>query len=74
MHDDHARHSGLDARVRRVRARAVEILGAGKAEHWLGAPCRALGGAVPRQLAAESEAGAREVERVLGRIEHGVYS
>lgn len=74
MHDDHASHVGLEARVRRVGARAKETLGGSKAEHWMSTPCGALGGAVPRHLAAESEVGAREVERILGRIDHGVHS
>ena len=74
MHDDHASHISVEARVRRVGARAIETLGASKAAHWMSTPCRALGGAVPRHLAAESEVGAREVERILGRIDHGVHS
>jgi len=40
---------------------------------WLSSPQHALGEAVPSKL-AETEEGALEVERVLGRIEHGVFS
>lgn len=40
---------------------------------WLLAPQAGLGGAVPLEF-AETEAGAREVEDLLGRIEHGVYA
>lgn len=40
---------------------------------WLSSPQVGLGGAVPLEY-AETELGAREVERLLGRIEHGVYS
>lgn len=43
------------------------------ARGWLGSPQRGLGGAVPLQF-AESELGAREVEDLLLRSEHGVYS
>ena len=34
---------------------------------------RALGGATPLDF-AKTEPGAREVENVLGRLEHGVFS
>ena len=40
---------------------------------WLMAPQRGLGGSVPFNYAA-TELGARAVEDLLGRIEHGVYS
>lgn len=40
---------------------------------WLSSPQVGLGGAVPLEY-AETELGAREVEHLLGRIEHGVYS
>lgn len=40
---------------------------------WLHSPQLGLGGAVPLEF-AETEVGAREVENLLGRIEHGVYS
>lgn len=40
---------------------------------WLTSPQFGLGGAVPLGY-AETEAGAREVEDLLGRIEFGVYS
>lgn len=40
---------------------------------WLLSPQMGLGGAVPLEF-AETEVGAREVENLLGRIEHGVYS
>jgi putative toxin-antitoxin system antitoxin component (TIGR02293 family) len=40
---------------------------------WLCSPQVGLGGAVPLEY-AETELGAREVENLLGRIEHGVYS
>ena len=43
------------------------------ATEWLTTAQPALGGAVPIDL-AKSEVGAREVERLLGRLEHGVFS
>jgi putative toxin-antitoxin system antitoxin component (TIGR02293 family) len=55
-------------------ARAEEALGdSEKAHRWLGRENRALGGERPVAL-LDSDAGARAVERVLGRIEHGVFS
>ena len=44
-----------------------------KAGRWLSQPNRALDGQRPLTL-LDSDAGALAVERVLGRIEHGVYS
>jgi putative toxin-antitoxin system antitoxin component (TIGR02293 family) len=43
------------------------------ARNWLGTPNRALGRLPPLAL-AESEIGARAVEDLIGRLEHGVYS
>lgn len=61
-------------RYARLVGRAVEVLeGEETARRWLSRPQYALGGAVPLDY-AETEAGAREVENVLGRIEYGVYS
>ncbi len=40
---------------------------------WLKAPQRALEYSTPLDF-SDTEAGAREVERLLGRIEHSVYS
>jgi putative toxin-antitoxin system antitoxin component (TIGR02293 family) len=40
---------------------------------WLTKPARALGGQTPLDC-ADTEAGAREVENVIGRLEHGVYT
>jgi putative toxin-antitoxin system antitoxin component (TIGR02293 family) len=62
------------ARVVRVVARAEEALGDdAKAARWLRRPNRALAGRRPLDL-LESDIGARMVERVLARIEHGIYS
>jgi putative toxin-antitoxin system antitoxin component (TIGR02293 family) len=40
---------------------------------WLQTPQKALGGAVPLAF-ARTEPGAREVENLIGRLEHGVFS
>lgn len=61
-------------RFARLFARAEAVLGdAGSARQWLAAPARALAFASPLQF-AETETGCREVENLLGRIEHGVFS
>lgn len=43
------------------------------ARDWLRRPARALGGETPLDY-AETEPGAREVENLIGRLEHGVYT
>ena len=43
------------------------------ARAWLKSPARALGGETPLER-AETEVGAREVENLMGRLEHGVYT
>jgi len=61
-------------RVIRVIVRAIEALGdPAKASTWLRTENRALRGETPLGLLA-TDIGARMVERILGRIEHGVYS
>lgn len=61
-------------RYARLYARAEEALGgAESACEWLRTPARALGYVSPLEF-AETEAGARETENLLGRIEHGVFS
>ncbi|MGH7411696.1 MAG: type II RES/Xre toxin-antitoxin system antitoxin [Candidatus Methylomirabilis sp.] len=61
-------------RLALVGAQAADALGSDeKAATWLRRPNRALGGHTPLDL-LDSEIGARQVEQVLGRIEHGVYS
>jgi putative toxin-antitoxin system antitoxin component (TIGR02293 family) len=42
------------------------------AAEWLQNPQPALGGAVPLDL-ARTEVGAREVEQLIGRLEHGIF-
>lgn len=43
------------------------------AARWLKSPQRALAGAIPLAL-ARTDVGARAVEALLGRMEHGVYT
>jgi putative toxin-antitoxin system antitoxin component (TIGR02293 family) len=69
-----AQESDRLLRYARLYARAEAVLGeAGAARNWLKQPARALGYVPPLEF-AETEAGAREVENLLGRIEHGVFS
>lgn len=61
-------------RLARIGAQAAEVLGSEeKAARWLRRPNRALENRVPLEL-LDSDIGARQVEDVLGRIEHGVVS
>lgn len=58
----------------RIATRASEVLGEEeKALQWLRAPNRALGGQPPLSR-LDTDLGARQVEDILGRIEHGVFS
>jgi len=62
-------------RVARVFGRALELfeVDAAAARAWLTAPQPALGGLVPLEL-ARTDVGAREVEHLVGRLEHGIPS
>ena len=61
-------------RVARLAAYAAEVLdGVENMRTWMTEPARALGGETPFDF-ADTEPGAREVERLLIRLEHGVYS
>ena len=61
-------------RFAKLMGKAVEVMESeDNAREWLTSPQFGLGGAVPLEY-AETEVGAREVENLLGRIEHGVYS
>lgn len=61
-------------RLARVSAQAAATLGSEeKAAQWLRRPNRALGNLVPLDL-IDSDIGTRQVEEVLGRIEHGNIS
>jgi putative toxin-antitoxin system antitoxin component (TIGR02293 family) len=60
--------------VARIVALAEESLGSReKAARWLKRPNRALGNAIPLAH-LDTDPGVRQVEDLLGRISHGVYS
>ena len=66
--------SGKVMRFSQLLERATKVFGnVDRARGWLKHPQRGLGGAVPLDY-AETEIGAREVDRLLGRIDYGVYS
>jgi putative toxin-antitoxin system antitoxin component (TIGR02293 family) len=62
-------------RMSNVFERAVELFEGDRAAamRWLRTPQPALGNATPFDF-ARTEVGAREVEDVIGRLEHGVYT
>ncbi len=62
-------------RASRIFGRALTLFEGDRdaAKHWLSEPQRALGGEVPLAV-ARTEVGALEVERVMGRLEHGVFT
>jgi putative toxin-antitoxin system antitoxin component (TIGR02293 family) len=61
-------------RVARIAALAEESLGGrDQAARWLKRPNRALGNEIPLDH-LDTDLGARQVEDVLGRIAHGIYS
>lgn len=62
-------------RASRVFGKALELFegDTGAARYWLASPHRALGGAVPMGL-AKTDLGTREVEDLIERLEHGVFS
>ena len=61
-------------RLGRVIAKANDVFeDADEASSWLTEPLASCGGRTPLALCA-TDAGAREVEQTLGRIEHGVFS
>lgn len=62
------------SRLLRVTQAAVRAFGEEDfARKWLNLPVPSLNGAIPIELAA-TDAGAREVETVLGRFMHGIIS
>lgn len=61
-------------RLIRVRDHALRVFDTrDRAERWLGLPNPELDGSRPIEM-ARTDIGAREVEGVLGRIEHGIHS
>lgn len=72
----HLDRSESDRLVRYARlfSRATAALGGREgARSWLSSPAVAFGGELPLDF-ADTEVGAREVEALLGRLEHGVFS
>ncbi len=61
-------------RLARIAAQAVAVFGTEeKASTWLRRPNRALNSELPIRL-LDTDVGTRQVEDILGRIEHGVVS
>lgn len=62
-------------RAARIFGKALELFEGDRvrAGEWLLSEQPALGGDLPIEL-ADTEIGAREVEHLVGRLEHGVYS
>jgi putative toxin-antitoxin system antitoxin component (TIGR02293 family) len=61
------------ARVARVAALAMEAFGRDAGLQWLREPNAALGERIPLAMLG-TDAGARQVEQIIGRVEHGVFS
>lgn len=60
-------------RLARLFAKAIAAFGCEtKAAEWFKEPIASIGARTPIEL-CETESGAREVEEILGRIEHGVF-
>jgi putative toxin-antitoxin system antitoxin component (TIGR02293 family) len=69
-----AEESDRVLRFSRLLSQAIDLFGnVERGRAWLKFPQYGLGGAVPLDYAS-TEAGAREVENLLGRIKYGVYS
>jgi putative toxin-antitoxin system antitoxin component (TIGR02293 family) len=61
-------------RIQRLFTKALDVFeDAGLAKKWLKEDAYGLGDVSPLEYAA-TEIGAREVEDLLGRIEHGIFS
>jgi putative toxin-antitoxin system antitoxin component (TIGR02293 family) len=72
-HLDRAESDRL-VRYARLFSKAGEALGGlAGARSWLASPARAFHGECPLDY-ADTEIGAREVEALLGRLQHGVFS
>ncbi len=67
--------SDRTARISRVFGAALELFEYNREEaaRWMNRERRALGGETPWQMTS-AEAGAREVEALINRIEHGVHT
>lgn len=62
-------------RLSRVYGKAIELFEGDRdaAIQWLQTPSKALGGATPQNM-SQTEPGVLEVEHLIGRLEHGVFS
>jgi putative toxin-antitoxin system antitoxin component (TIGR02293 family) len=61
-------------RIASLFDRALQVLhNQNRVKLWFKSPQKALGGKTPLEY-ADTEPGAREVEDLLGRLEHGVFS
>ncbi len=62
-------------RLPAVFRRAVDLFGGNvaAAHGWFTCPCRGLGGATPLEM-TRTGVGAWEVENLIGRLEHGVFT
>ena len=71
----HLDESDRLVRLARVFSRAIELYEGDSegAQGWMMRPNRAFGGVSPFEM-AKTDVGAREVENLIGRIEHGVIS
>jgi putative toxin-antitoxin system antitoxin component (TIGR02293 family) len=71
----HQDESDRLVRASRIFGRALSLFEGDRdaARRWLSEPQRGLGGEVPLTL-VRTEAGALEVERLVGRLEHGVFT
>ena len=60
-------------RIAKLYDKALDVFeDEGATENWLKDPARGLGGDIPLEY-ARTELGAREVEKLLSRIEYGVF-
>jgi putative toxin-antitoxin system antitoxin component (TIGR02293 family) len=70
-------HPDESERVLRIASlfdRALQVLHSqNRVQLWFKSPQKGLGGQTPLEY-ADTEPGAREVEDLLGRLEHGVFS
>lgn len=76
QHDERLRADESERvwRVLRLFRKAVQVLESEqRARQWFVSHPKALAGKTPLEFAA-TEPGAREIENLLGRIEHGVFS
>lgn len=72
-HLDRSESDRLVRYARLISRASAALGGVDGARSWLSTPARAFHGECPLDY-ADTEIGAREVEALLGRIEHGVFS